>query len=199
MNIRRLPMMAIHARRLARYRRPAFSLVELVMVVVIIGVIASIAVPRMTKASQRAELSSIQGNIRTIRMAIDRYYAEHGTFPGGDPANGSPNGGLFIKQLIYYSDSKGEPSQKFTSRFRFGPYMRSPFPKNPDNGLSKVHVKKEPGNADPAFKDAGWVAVLSTGDFYIHLPKAEVDRIEEQLSESARARLRSIVTSTLEK
>lgn len=164
--------MAGDARRLR-----AFTLVELVMVVTILGIIAAIAVPRMTTASTGATSAALQATLTSVRKAIDCYFAEHGRFPGYDPANGSPSGDQFIKQLTKYTDLAGNASDAYSRSYLFGPYLRAPFPKNPTNGLATVHVKATRSMADPADGSVGWVAVLSTGDFGISATDESLDDI----------------------
>jgi prepilin-type N-terminal cleavage/methylation domain-containing protein len=161
--------------RLAPQR--AFSLVELVIVVTIIGILASIAIPRMTTASSSASANALQATLTNVRKAIDVYYAEHDRYPGYNPAGGSPDGDFFVKQLTMYSNFKGETNATPTGGYLYGPYLRSPFPKNPFNELGTVHVKATPSDADPASDAAGWVAVLSHGYFGINASDGDLDTI----------------------
>ncbi|MEM7624887.1 MAG: prepilin-type N-terminal cleavage/methylation domain-containing protein [Planctomycetota bacterium] len=62
-------------------RLKAFSLVELIIVVVVIGLIAAIAVPRFSKASEEASTAAMKANIDEIQKAVDLYQAEHGDYP----------------------------------------------------------------------------------------------------------------------
>jgi prepilin-type N-terminal cleavage/methylation domain-containing protein len=52
------------------HNQKGFTLVELMVVVVIIGVLVAIAVPVYTNVTERAELSAIQANLRTLDGAI---------------------------------------------------------------------------------------------------------------------------------
>ena len=165
-----------------RRKRAAFSLVELVMVVVIIGIISAIAVPRVTRASQRADLSALTATLTNVRKAIDIFYAEHGTYTGYNPATKSPDGSLFVEQLTLYSDVHGNVNAKPGSPNIYGPYLRTPFPTNPFNNLSTVHVKQHESDADPPVDSAGWIAVLDTGAFYISATEAQVDQIAGGMS-----------------
>lgn len=158
--------MSVHPLQPGSRARPrAFTLVELVMVVTILGIIAAIAVPRMTTATTNAKAHSLQATLVSVRKAIDCYYAEHGQFPGYNPGNGSPSGDEFIKQLTMYTDHKGNSRATYGGVFLYGPYLRAPFPRNPTNNLATVHVKATPGAANPGDGSVGWIAVLSTGDF----------------------------------
>src|SRR2546421_7112342 len=65
-----------------RSRAGGFSLIELVIVVVILGIIAAIALPRMSKGAAGATDTSLKSSLAVMRSAIDLFQAEHaGTFP----------------------------------------------------------------------------------------------------------------------
>ncbi|UCE60102.1 MAG: prepilin-type N-terminal cleavage/methylation domain-containing protein [Phycisphaerales bacterium] len=158
----------------ARSRRRGFSLVELVIVVTIIGIIASIAVPRMTSATSNAEANALQATLANVRKVIDVYYAEHGKYPGYTPGTNTPSNDRFVDQLLLYSDEAGNTNAAPTAVFRYGPYLRSPFPRNPRNQLDTVYVKATPGDANPADGAFGWSAVLSHGYFGVSLSDADL-------------------------
>jgi len=157
--------------------RPAFSLVELVIVVTIIGTISAIAIPRISGAAGSSRTAALEATLASVRKTIDMYYAEHGDYPGYNPTNGTPSGTDFVKQLTMYSDADGYTNDAPTSRYRFGPYLRKPFPTNPTNKLNTVYVKATPAVADPANGSTGWVAVLSHGYFGISATDADLDRV----------------------
>ena len=58
-------------------RGGGFSLLELVIVVVIIGVISAIAIPRMTRGASNAGATALRANLAVLRNAIEIYRAEH--------------------------------------------------------------------------------------------------------------------------
>ena len=57
--------------------RAAFSLIELVIVIVIIGIVAAIAVPRMGTAAVSSKVATASANLQAIRKAVDMFTAEH--------------------------------------------------------------------------------------------------------------------------
>ncbi len=61
--------------------RRAFSLIELVIVVVIIGVLAAIAIPRMSSGADGAKTNAVKANLAVLRQAIEMHKAEKGTYP----------------------------------------------------------------------------------------------------------------------
>jgi len=158
-------------------RQGGFTLVELVIVVVIVGIIAAIAIPRFSRASSSARITYVQESISVVRRGIELYYAEHGRYPGYAPATGAPSGADFVRQLTRYSDEHGKTQETRSSVFIYGPYLRAPFPANPFNELRTVKVKKTPASPEPAKAAAGWVAVLSTGDFYLNAEQDDVSSL----------------------
>ncbi len=82
-------------------RRPAagFSLVEIMIVVVIIGLLAAMAVPALQRVRLRAVASRYFNDARQIRDGAERYAMETGQFP--------PNGvmGLHAELRGYIPDS----------------------------------------------------------------------------------------------
>jgi len=61
-------------------RPKGFSLVELAVVVIIIGVLAAFGVPRMLQAVERSKASEAFGYLSSIRSAQERYQAREGTY-----------------------------------------------------------------------------------------------------------------------
>lgn len=57
-----------------------FTLIELMIVVVIIGVLAAIAIPKFSNVQDLARQSSCRGNIRTIATAEAVYFPAYGCF-----------------------------------------------------------------------------------------------------------------------
>jgi prepilin-type N-terminal cleavage/methylation domain-containing protein len=58
-----------------------FTLMELMIVIVIIGVLAAIGVPAYNNYTKKARTAVCDANMRTIQTAVGLYYAEEGTYP----------------------------------------------------------------------------------------------------------------------
>ena len=67
---------------LARLRRKAFTLVELVIVVLVLGIIAAIAAPKMFDTANDARQNATRQSLAVIRDAIQLYRAANGALPG---------------------------------------------------------------------------------------------------------------------
>jgi general secretion pathway protein G len=66
-------------------RRRAFSLIELVVVVLILGILAAVAAPRFMSVKDDAVDNGLRFTVRAVREAIDNYAIEHdGEWPAQD-------------------------------------------------------------------------------------------------------------------
>ena len=64
-----------------KYRSPrGFSLLELMIVVSIIGILASIALPKYADMIQKAQEGTLKGNLGALRSALSIYYADNAGF-----------------------------------------------------------------------------------------------------------------------
>ena len=64
-----------------KHRRSGFSLLELLAVVVILGIIALVIVPRINFSSTTAKENACFQNKAEINAAVERYYFEVGSLP----------------------------------------------------------------------------------------------------------------------
>lgn len=62
-------------------KRNAFSLIEMVIVILILGIIAAVTAPRMFDTAAKAEENSTKQQLAVLRNAIEMYRAQFGAYP----------------------------------------------------------------------------------------------------------------------
>jgi len=65
-------------------KQKGFATLEVILMVMVIAILASIAVPRFTSVTTAANTAKIQADLSTIDSAIAVYYMEHGEYPAGE-------------------------------------------------------------------------------------------------------------------
>ncbi len=136
-----------------------FSLVELVIVVVIVGLLAAIAIPRFSRGAAGASDSALSGDLAVLRNAIEMYAAEHnGTFPLA---------ATFEEQLTQYSALDGTTSAAKDAAYPYGPYLHAVPALKVGANAGKNGVKAAPAIPTTADGTAdGWLYIQSTGQIF---------------------------------
>ena len=62
--------------------KKGFTMIELIFVIVILGILASVAIPRLAGTREDAEISTAVANLRTLLSDAGSYYAAKGNFNG---------------------------------------------------------------------------------------------------------------------
>lgn len=60
--------------------KKGFTMIELIFVIVILGILASVAIPRLASTRQDAEISAAIANLRTLQSDVSSYYVTNGSF-----------------------------------------------------------------------------------------------------------------------
>jgi general secretion pathway protein G len=63
------------------YRRRGFTLIELVIVMSVIALLLTLALPRYFQSLDNARVNVQRQNIAAIREAIDKYFGDQGRYP----------------------------------------------------------------------------------------------------------------------
>jgi general secretion pathway protein G len=111
-----------------------FTLVEILIVVVILGILAAIVIPQFTGASTEAKESSLVSDLQTIRSQIELYKIQHNDILPGEvlETDGSittATAASFVNAMCLKTDQYGNVGTT-SGVHRFGPYMTK-MPVNP--------------------------------------------------------------------
>jgi prepilin-type N-terminal cleavage/methylation domain-containing protein len=159
----------------ARLRRSGFTLVEILIVVMILGILAAIVIPRYASATDESRRAATADQLRLYRDQINVYKAQHAELlPGTTAAAPAGSATLFAAHLTTYSDLAGATSTTKDATHKFGPYLSS-MPLNPISGLDTVKI--DPSTATEPTPDGttGWIFQPATGRLSINLATQDPD------------------------
>ena len=114
---------------MARNRRNAFTLIEVLIVVIIMAVLAATIIPQFSSSTNDAKLSSVKFNLHTIRSQIEMYKVHHS---GGIPALAT-----FADQMTGSTNAAGTVGTG--TGYPYGPYFQGQVPANPFNNLNTLN------------------------------------------------------------
>ena len=137
--------------------KKGFTLVEILIVVVILGILAAIVIPQFTSASESAKGSSVVAQLQTIRSQLELYQVQH----NGDYPDLVTDGWINMTDT---TDATGD-----TAGSDFGPYLQKA-PVNPFTGLSAVGAL---GSATEGTD--GWAYDSTTGEILLVVNTTDVD------------------------
>jgi prepilin-type N-terminal cleavage/methylation domain-containing protein len=137
----------------------AFTLVEILIVVVILGILAAIVIPAMASCTGYAKDSALAQDLTMFKRMVLVYKAQHletsPGYPDGDKTQ-TPTEEAMLAQVTSASNISGQTALVNSAEYKYGPYMEK-LPQNPFNGLRTVYVlgnsEDFPASADDSY---GW-------------------------------------------
>ena len=112
-------------------RRAAFTLVEMLLVLVILAVLAAIVIPKMAGRSQDAKITAAKSQISSFETTLDAFEVDNGFYPQGSAG---------LNALVEQPNNL--PSWK-------GPYLKN-IPLDP---WGNAYVYNYPGKSNPKHFD----------------------------------------------
>lgn len=146
-----------------RLSQKGFTLVEILIVVIILGILAAIVIPQFTNASEDARKSSLTSQLQTLRSQVELYKLQHRDNYPTD--TGAVDGAWEWDRLTTRTDEEGAAYTGAVGQTGpFGPYLQSQ-PKNSISGkdgmfYSATEVSFGEAFAGNAASD-GWVITPS--------------------------------------
>jgi general secretion pathway protein G len=105
--------------------RSGFTLIEILLVVVIIGILAAVAIPRLGGRVKQAQIAAAQADVNNIGMALRLYEVDNGAYPGS------------LSGLV--TSPGAAPNWR-------GPYLEKGIPKDP---WGNDYIYSHPGSRNP--------------------------------------------------
>lgn len=136
-------------------KNKAFTLIEVLIVVVIMAVLAATVIPQFASSTTDAKESSLKFNMHTLRSQIELYKIHHGSYPTLDANNSLP-------QLLEKTDAAGNPDDSG----EFGPYVDGDIPANPFDGVNSVYATTETSPGAVVNSNGGWQYNATTGGIW---------------------------------
>jgi prepilin-type N-terminal cleavage/methylation domain-containing protein len=82
--------------RPSRRGRPAFTLIELLIVVVVLGVLAALAIPKLSEGRRKTYVATIKHELRNAVTRAERFYADQGSYEGLALSSATPGVALTV-------------------------------------------------------------------------------------------------------
>lgn len=84
-------------------REEGFTLIELLVVVAVLGILATLAIPRLTGVTEKARLVVAKQAIGSMKTGVEMYFVEHNSYKGLDTGTSKVSATSVISQYIDYN------------------------------------------------------------------------------------------------
>lgn len=139
-------------------KNQGFTLVEILIVVVILGILAAIVIPQFTDASTQSKVSSVQTTLQTLRSQVQLYKIQHNDLVPSSEA-----------QLTMFTNIDGSvtaATKDVATGVIYGPYVQT-VPANPFmTGDTADDITFGALLACPADGASGWYISTASGNVW---------------------------------
>lgn len=97
------------------YATAGFTLVEILIVVVILGILAAMVIPQFTAAGDKAQENAVKMDLHRVRQQIEIYRVHHNDTP--------PTLATFAEEMTMATDKDGNVAAVGTDGYPLGPYL----------------------------------------------------------------------------
>jgi len=145
----------------------AFTLVEILIVVVLLAILATVVIAGFASGTTSAKESALATDLKLLRRFILVYEGQHWEVAPGYP-NGqttqAPTEQAFVDHATTASNNSGQTAAVGTPGFNRGPYLER-MPENPFNRKRTIQMLGN-GDAFPASADDshGWIYKAATSE-----------------------------------
>ncbi|MCK4999253.1 MAG: type II secretion system protein [Anaerohalosphaera sp.] len=147
--------------------KKAFTLVELMIVVAILGILAAIVLPGVQAHSADAREAAAKDNLRVLRNQIELYKMHHENVQPGYVSGFPADAPSTVKQITFCTSISGAISASKTTSgsYIYGPYIME-MPGNPFNNLSTITIIGDAVafSATADGTSSGWLYKRDTGE-----------------------------------
>ena len=134
--------------------KSGITVIEIVVLVVVFSVLASIIVPQFTLASSEAKLTELVSTLQKIRSQIELYRIQHNNLLPGQVISG---GDIIEDNFVTALTTQGTDG--------CGPYLEE-IPVNVFNDLNTVTFVNAAAAVAEGTENTGWWLNAATGEFY---------------------------------
>jgi general secretion pathway protein G len=97
----------------SRKQQDGFTLIEIMVVIAIIGLLATLVVQSLRGATDRAKRTKAMADIAELKTALDRYYIDNGSYPSTDQG---------LTALVTPPNPNGPPADGYVRRIPADPW-----------------------------------------------------------------------------